>query len=171
MLVFVIYQHEWVTDIHMSLPSWNSIPSLTPSHPSRLSERTRLNSLCHRANSVSIYFTYVSVYVSMLFFLFFPPSPSPTISISLFSMSKSALLCLFTKLGPTLCNPMNCSPPGSYVHGDSTGKNTGVGCHVLLQGIFLTQGLNPYCRWILYHLIHEGCHLLTLKIGSSVPSF
>ena len=29
---------------------------------------------------------------------------------------------------------MDCSPPGSSVHGDSPGKNTGVGCHVLLQG-------------------------------------
>ena len=37
---------------------------------------------------------------------------------------------------------MDCSPPGSSVHGDSPGKNTGVGCHALLQGIFLTQGLN-----------------------------
>ena len=35
----------------------------------------------------------------------------------------------------TLCNPMDCSPPGSSVHGDSPGKNTGVGCHFLLQGI------------------------------------
>ena len=31
---------------------------------------------------------------------------------------------------PTLCNPMDCSPPGSSVHGDSLDKNTGVGCHV-----------------------------------------
>jgi len=38
---------------------------------------------------------------------------------------------------------MDCSPPGSSVHGDSPGKNTGVGCHALLQGIFPTQGLNP----------------------------
>ena len=30
-----------------------------------------------------------------------------------------------------------------YIHGDSPGKNTGVGCHVLLQGIFPTQGSNP----------------------------
>ena len=43
----------------------------------------------------------------------------------------------------TLCNPMDCSPPGSYVQGDSPGKNTGVGCHAFLQGIFLTQGSNP----------------------------
>ena len=33
----------------------------------------------------------------------------------------------------TLCNPMDCSPPGSSVHGDFPGKNTGVGCHTLLQ--------------------------------------
>ena len=31
----------------------------------------------------------------------------------------------------TLCDPMDCSPTGSFVHGDSPGKNTGMGCHVL----------------------------------------
>ena len=58
---------------------------------------------------------------------------------------------------PTLCNPMDCSLPGSSVHGISQGKNSGVGCHALLQGIFLTQGLNLgllYCRQIIYHLSH-----------------
>ena len=44
---------------------------------------------------------------------------------------------------PTLCDPMDCSLPGSSVHGDSPSKNTGVGCHALLQGIFPTQGSNP----------------------------
>ena len=39
----------------------------------------------------------------------------------------------------TLCDPMDCSPPGSSVHEDSPGKNTGVGCHALLHGIFPTQ--------------------------------
>ena len=39
---------------------------------------------------------------------------------------------------------MDCSPACSSVHGDSPGKNTGVGCHSLLQGIFPTQGLNPH---------------------------
>ena len=37
---------------------------------------------------------------------------------------------------------------------DSPGKNTGVGCHALLQGIFQTQGSNLgllHCRWVLYH--------------------
>ena len=42
---------------------------------------------------------------------------------------------------------------------EAPGKNTGVGCHSLLQGIFLIQGLNPgllHCRQILYHLSHQG---------------
>ena len=43
---------------------------------------------------------------------------------------------------------------------DSSGKNTGVDCHALLQGIFPTQGSNPglpHCRQILYHLSHPQC--------------
>ena len=42
---------------------------------------------------------------------------------------------------------------------NSPGKNTEVGCHSLLQGIFLTQRLNLgllYCRQILYCLSHQG---------------
>ena len=42
---------------------------------------------------------------------------------------------------------------------NSPGKNTGVGCHYLLEGIFLTQGSNPgllHCRQILYHLSYLG---------------
>ena len=56
------------------------------------------------------------------------------------------------------CDSMGCSPPGSSVHGDSPGKNTGVGCHFLLQGIFLTQGSSLgilCCRQILYHLSQQ----------------
>ena len=53
---------------------------------------------------------------------------------------------------------MACSLLGSSVRGDSPGKNTGVGCHALLQGIFPTQGSNPglpHCRRILYHMSHQ----------------
>ena len=45
---------------------------------------------------------------------------------------------------------------------DFTGKNTGVGCHALLQGIFLTQGSTCSSfldRWILYHLRHLSIYL------------
>ena len=66
----------------------------------------------------------------------------------------------------TLCDPTDCSPLGSSVHGDSPGKNTGVGCHALFHGIFPTQGSNPgllYCRWILYHLSHQGRTMQIVK--------
>ena len=71
----------------------------------------------------------------------------------------STLSCLVTQSCTTLFDSMDCSPPGSSVHGDSPGKTTGVVFHVLLQGIFSTQGLNPgvpQCRWILHHLSHQG---------------
>ena len=51
---------------------------------------------------------------------------------------------------PALHDTMDCSPPGFSVHGDSPGKNTGVGCHALLQGIFLTQGSNPHLLCLLH---------------------
>ena len=54
---------------------------------------------------------------------------------------------------------MDCRLPGSFVHGDFPGRNTGVGCHALLQGIFPTPGSNPgflHCRQVLYHLSHQG---------------
>ena len=42
------------------------------------------------------------------------------------------------------CAVLICSAMSdSSVHGDSLGNNTGVGCHILFQGIFPTQGLNP----------------------------
>ena len=59
---------------------------------------------------------------------------------------------------PALCDPMDCSPPGSSVH-DFPGKNTGVGSHSLLKRILPTQGLNLsllHWRQILYHLNHLG---------------
>ena len=95
-----------------------------------------------------------------------------------------------------LCDPMDCSPPGSSLHGifqawilewvaisfsrgsfpprheywsglpfpspgdlPHPGKNTGVGCHFLLQGIFPTQGSHPglqHCGQTLYRLSHQG---------------
>ena len=45
---------------------------------------------------------------------------------------------LVAQLCQTLCDPMDYNPLGSSVLGDSPGKNTGVGCHAILQGIFPT---------------------------------
>ena len=75
---------------------------------------------------------------------------------------KMDCFCLVVKSCPTLCNPMDCSPPGSSVHGGgriSPGRNIGVGCHALLQRIFPTQGSNPgflHCWRILCHLSQQG---------------
>ena len=71
------------------------------------------------------------------------------------------VLCLVVQSCLTLCDPMDCSPPGSSVHGDSPGKNTRVGCHCFLQGIFLTQESNLGlldCRWILYVWVTREAH-------------
>ena len=81
---------------------------------------------------------------------------SPRLSI-LLAYSCCAVLYLVAQSCLTVCDPLDYNPPGSHVHGDSTGKNTGVGCHALLQGIFLTQGSNrgfPHCRQIIYCLSH-----------------
>ena len=54
---------------------------------------------------------------------------------------------------PALCSPVDYSPPDF-----SPGKNTGVDCHSLLQGIFPTQESNPdllHCRQIPYHLSYR----------------
>ena len=48
------------------------------------------------------------------------------------------------------CNPMECSPPGSSVNGDSPGKNTGIGCHFLLQRLWIYQ--NTKCQNQIHHL-------------------
>ena len=76
-----------------------------------------------------------------------------------FEWASACVLCLVVQSCPTFCKPMDCSPPGSSVHGDSPGKNTGEGCSALLQGVFPAQGSNPglpHCRWILFQLSHQG---------------
>ena len=73
--------------------------------------------------------------------------------------SLPGIVCLVAQSCSNLCDPMNCNLPGSSVHGGSSGKNTRVGCHTLLQGIFPTQGSNPHlphCRYILYCLSYQG---------------
>ena len=54
--------------------------------------------------------------------------------------------------------PHGLSPASLLCPWDSSGKNTGVVCRFLLQGIFLTQGSNPgllHCSQIVYHLSYE----------------
>ena len=70
-------------------------------------------------------------------------------------LDKQIVKVLVSRSCLALWDLMDYSPPGFSVHGYSPGKNPGVGCHALLQGIFPTQGLNlglPHCRQVLYHL-------------------
>ena len=83
-----------------------------------------------------------------------------------YRFAKSLRLC------PSLCDPMDCSPRGCSVHGDSPGKYTGVGCHFPLQGIFPTQGSNCgllHCRRVLYCLSHLKAHYRFRSYFHSCP--
>ena len=68
----------------------------------------------------------------------------------------------------TLCS-FGLWPARLLCHWDLSGKNTGEGCHFLLQGVFLTQGLNPqllcllHCRQILYRLSHWGSPWVNMR--------
>ena len=59
-----------------------------------------------------------------------------------------------------LCHPMDyIQPTRLFYLWNSSGKNTEVDCHSLLQGSIPTQGSNPglfHCRQILYLLSHQG---------------
>ena len=89
-----------------------------------------------------------------------------------FLILRDLLHCIVAKSCQTLCNPMDCSLPGSSVHGISQAR-TGVGCHFLLQGIFLSQGSKlGLLHWqvILYHLSHQGSPEL-LQSSSEIISY
>ena len=100
-----------------------------------------------------------TILLSLIFYVNDKKTLKQTDSSSKNQTKNYPVLCLVIQSRPTLCDPMDCSPPGSSVHGDSPGKNAGVGCHAFLQGIFPTQGSNPglpHCRQILYYLSHQG---------------
>ena len=107
-----------------------------------------------------------------------PPMGSHRVGHDWSDFAAAAVLCLVAQSCLILCNPMDCSPSGSSVHGDSPGKNTGVGCHALLQEIVPTEGSNPglpHCRQVLYCLSHQGsqrileCVAYAFSRGSSWP--
>ena len=82
-----------------------------------------------------------------------PPGKSSLYDLKQISGPHKFSPCIHAKLFqscPILYDPLNCSLPGSSIHRDSPGKNTGVGYRALLQWIFPTQGLN--LRFL--HLLH-----------------
>ena len=80
------------------------------------------------------------------------------INLELVFVFSGALHCVHAQSCLTLCNPMDCSPPDSTVHGTFPGKDTGVSCLFLLQEVFMTQRLNPcLLHWQVGSLLL--CHL------------
>ena len=83
-------------------------------------------------------------------------------------------LCVICTIVSNSLQPHGLQPTSLLCPWNSPGKNTGVGSHSLLQGIFLTQGSNSgllHCRQILYHLSHLGTpSLFICKIRCAVRS-
>ena len=110
-------------------------------HPRRRVWLQFIHLLC----SIGFYTTITSVFYRLWtsgLFVFLVFINEAIMSILLCVSRRMCLSAKSLRSCSTLCNPMDCSPPGSSVHGDSPDKNTGVGYHALLQGIFPTQGSN-----------------------------
>ena len=111
-------------------------------------------------------------------------------------IKSNSVLCLITQSCPTLCDPLDCSPPGSSIHGVSPGKNTRVGCNTLFlnltlllsksfSGFFLKHRLISLIifglpwftllSWAAYNLLHDlNCsrwHVCTWYMWSILESF
>ena len=100
-----------------------------------------LNSVISFLKKILLNFRFQHLFIQVIWF----SSTVKSESVSRSAMSNSLHL-------------VECSLPGSSVHGDSPGKNTRVGSHVFLQGIFLVQGLYTgllHCRQILYQLSYQ----------------
>ena len=116
---------------------------------------------------IQTYIDQINIYTQIFFFRFFSViGDYKTLSILPCATQQDLVgypfyiqwCVLVTQLCPTLCDPLDCNQPSSSVHGDSPGKNPGVGCHALLQGIFSTQEKNLdslHCRQILDHVSHQ----------------
>ena len=86
------------------------------------------------------------------------PSNFKTISGQLFVVEVLCVCVLVTQLCLTLCHPMDCTLPGSSVHGILQATTLEQVSIPFSRGIFPTQGLNPgvlHCRRIPYHLRHQ----------------
>ena len=125
-------------------------------------------SIAPKLKPICIYswpYLYSSCNASPTHFLFFWQSAT--------SVSQSVLV---AQSFLTLCDPMDrVKPPTRLLcPWDSPSKNAGVGCHFLLQGIFLTHGSNQgllHCVKILYHLSHQANLKCYLSSFNSLVNF
>ena len=78
-----------------------------------------------------------------------------------------ACVCVRAQSCSTLCDPMDCSPPGFSVHGDASGKNSRVHCHFLLQGDLPDPGIEP--KSLASPALAGPLPLPLVKPGTSLP--
>ena len=114
--------------------------------------------LFHSAIHVSCLCPKLSKYIVLCLALASTDSLSHT-DLGMCVLSRDPLFVIPWTVARQLCCPW-----------DSPGKKTGMGCHFLLQGNFLTQELNPglsHYRRILYHLSHQGKPTLGMVLGKT----
>ena len=134
--------------------------------------------MCHNecyiiAIQVVIYFlNYYNFFPECSLFVFFPFSRlsitqeniqilGRKISLSLLFLLSTGM-CVISQSCPTRCRPHGLWSSRLLCPWDFSGKNAGVGCHFLLQKIFLTQALNLHllsllhCRWIFLPPVPRG---------------
>ena len=76
----------------------------------------------------------------------------------------------------TLFDPVDCSPPGSSVHGILQTRILGCVAIPFSRGSSPTQGLNPcllcllHCKWILYHLSHQRNPVFLQRTSQVIPN-
>ena len=78
-----------------------------------------------------------------------------------------------TQSCPTLCDPMDCTLPGSSVHGILQSRILEWVAIAFSRGIFLIKVLNPgllCCRQIPYHLSHQGSQRIIFQFSSVAQS-
>ena len=95
------------------------------------------------------------------------------LSQTCFTTAFSMCVCLSHSVVSDSLQPYGLQPAGFLCPWNPPGKNTAVGSHSSLYGIFLAQGLNlgcQHCRCILYHLSHQGSlHLVSPQPQSCYP--
>ena len=111
----------WISHRYTYIPSlWTSLPAPSPSHPSRLIQSPCLSFLSHTANSRWLSLTYGNVSFHVTLSIHLTLSSPLSMSIKLFFLSVSPLsewVSAVVHLSPIFCDPMDCSLPGSLVHG------------------------------------------------------
>ena len=123
-------KHLYITEVKVSIKSLDLKAKFNDLWKIRCKE-PMFNHVLGEYHDLCLHAEGLRPYSAILFyFLIFP-------GLLGYCAAKSLQLC------PTVCNTMVCSLSGFSVHGNSSGKSTGVGCHALLQGSFLTKGSNP----------------------------